>query len=912
MFRNAARHPSCRAAGVCRGACMSCRNRRIKRKWIALSAGLIGLPIHQAMAATDITSQITANGGVNDIPLTGGSYTVTLSSGDTVYSGIISGTGTVTVQGAGTLQLENTNTYTLSSVGESIGGFYQSNNDPAYYNYEGYTSSGFIGWVYALNYGSTGQPDPPAATIDSGDELILGYNSDLKYGNDDGTEAVGNISNSQTGGINIDNILDNGLLTVQCNNSEPISTGLISGSGNLLLQTGLLYLYGSNPLTGTVLCDNNMTLYVGTDHMTGSIPDAKVVFNNGSFIVNTPFNSSTTFTQNVYENHYGNDINIDGNGGLIVLSGVYSYSDAGTSLAQEISPSLSNYSENYEELNGSANRRGINLEGGVLQLGNGASTNFFMPGNNFTEYFNLHGGAVLGIDYASTGPTYDDITIAGGGIQTSFTSPGIGTVVFHQGDIVITVQQYYDGITQIDSGATVQLGDGTTGDTVYNHSNNDFVSQTSDGDGDIMQAGQTVTMNSFVNFAAGSSTSVGSNTCQIIDNGSLVVDNVNSTLLSNLSGRGSLTQAGADTTTLGPSISYTGATLIAGGALLLETGASLASSSGVTISSANRSSLIASPYSSSNTNFVAVGSPILDISQAGNQTIQNLSGDATGTIDLGGNTLTVNSVNSTTFGGNIFGSSVGGSLFKTGAATLTLSGTNTYGGSTDVETGDLVVASPDSLPASTTVVIGSGATLDVASNTVFLVYGSSPDPIFSIESYLTSGYMGGAWNGPGIVSSSVAAANKSQSSLIYSVGYADGADGIELAMPSDEIEIRPTLAGDARLDGDVNFGDFQILTEYFGQPGTWDEGNFTYGSIVDFGDFQLLSQNFGVASSLTAGQWASMDSFADQFGQQLVADPDGVGFSAVPVPEPLTTNLLGIGAMALITRRKRRREGFHR
>ncbi|HUB25662.1 MAG TPA: hypothetical protein VL992_09540, partial [Tepidisphaeraceae bacterium] len=119
-----------------------------------------------------------------------------------------------------------------------------------------------------------------------------------------------------------------------------------------------------------------------------------------------------------------------------------------------------------------------------------------------------------------------------------------------------------------------------------------------------------------------------------------------------------------------------------------------------------------------------------------------------------------------------------------------------------------------------------------------------------IQSYLASGYSGGEWNGAGIVSSSVVSAN-AQGSLLYTIGYADGADGVVGGLVSGEIEIMPTLAGDATLSGTVSFGDFQRLAEYYGKPGTWDEGNFTYGGDVDFGDFQVLAANYGKTSSLS-------------------------------------------------------------
>ena len=65
----------------------------------------------------------------------------------------------------------------------------------------------------------------------------------------------------------------------------------------------------------------------------------------------------------------------------------------------------------------------------------------------------------------------------------------------------------------------------------------------------------------------------------------------------------------------------------------------------------------------------------------------------------------------------------------------------------------------------------NGSMLDVMNNH-FIVKFSGPNPVATIRGYLTTGYDGGAWNGPGINSSS-AAANAG-----YALGYANGADGV--------------------------------------------------------------------------------------------------------------------------------------
>jgi autotransporter-associated beta strand protein len=275
-------------------------------------------------------------------------------------------------------------------------------------------------------------------------------------------------------------------------------------------------------------------------------------------------------------------------------------------------------------------------------------------------------------------------------------------------------------------------------------------------------------------------------------------------------------------------------------------------------------------------------------------------------------------------GGNISGAF---GITLPGPGTVTLSGSNSYTGGTTVNTGKLLVAAANALPSAGELTVGSAGAVQLESNigtvriqslmidsdgtldlnsTVIINYGSSEDPISSVIQYIRGGYNAGFWNGTGISSSSVASLNSTQSRLLYAIGYADGADGLVDGLSSGQIEIMPTLAGDAKLESNVVFGDFQLLSEYFNQPGSWDEGNFTYGPTINFGDFQLLSQNFGAnASALTAGELASLNGFASGFGDRLVANPNGIGFSLVSVPEPAATGLIALPAFGVLRRRRR-------
>ena len=84
-------------------------------------------------------------------------------------------------------------------------------------------------------------------------------------------------------------------------------------------------------------------------------------------------------------------------------------------------------------------------------------------------------------------------------------------------------------------------------------------------------------------------------------------------------------------------------------------------------------------------------------------------------------------------------------------------------------------------------------------------YTLGSDPAATIRGYLTTGYGNDTWTGTGIVSSA-AAANPGR----YAVGYADGSVDQGTTAGPNQVLVEYTLAGDANLDGTVNFADLLV------------------------------------------------------------------------------------------------------
>ena len=290
--------------------------------------------------------------------------------------------------------------------------------------------------------------------------------------------------------------------------------------------------------------------------------------------------------------------------------------------------------------------------------------------------------------------TYAGLVSGTGGIEKT----GAGT-------LTLTQDQAFTGTTTISAGV-LQLGSGGTtgsvkGDIVDNatltvqRSNALTLSGTISGSGALVQAGTGTTILTADNSYAGGTVisagtlqlgnggTTGSILGNVLNNATLVINRSDAlTLSGTISGTGSLVKEGAGTTTLTAANSYGGGTALkqgrlnVGNNLALGTG-TLAMDDGTTLGFAADSLNLANAVVLTGNN-----DPVID----------------TGSF-------------SATLSGNITG---GGFITKIGSGTLTLSGSNSYTGATDVAEGTLKAGVAGTFSAASAHTVQSGATLDLA------------------------------------------------------------------------------------------------------------------------------------------------------------------------------------------------------
>lgn len=153
--------------------------------------------------------------------------------------------------------------------------------------------------------------------------------------------------------------------------------------------------------------------------------------------------------------------------------------------------------------------------------------------------------------------------------------------------------------------------------------------------------------------------------------------------------------------------------------------------------------------------------------------------------------------------------------------------------------------------------VGPAGRFDLGDNDLLIDYAGFT-PRAAVEALVASAYAGGAWSGPGLLTS------LSGPGGLLSLGVADasevgaGASYNGIAIDATTVIVRYTLAGDANLSGGVDISDFSVLAGNFNQPGRWRTGDFDYDGVVGIADFSRLAANFNQLAPATPARPAAV------------------------------------------------------
>ena len=363
----------------------------------------------------------------------------------------------------------------------------------------------------------------------------------------------------------------------------------------------------------------------------------------------------------------------------------------------------------------------VSAEGGVFIGFSSGSGTLAMTGGSLTQsvgptalqmnngLLDVQGGSVT-VNALAAGQTYNSrsaVTVSGGTIAIAESavigSSGTATLAMTGG--LMTAKSLSLGDASAGSGANAFKGNGTvtvSGGTIA-ISQSALIGNVGSGtltlNGGLVTVGGTLsrTTSSTINLNSGGTLQIGTGgtggvllggTGSLLNNGTLIFNRSDASTYSGiLSGSGAVVKIGGGTLTISGSNGYTGFTSINGGLLALGNANALAGGGTLSFGGGTLQ------YSASNT--ADYSARLRD------------SGSAVA-IDTNGQNVT--------FASSVGSSNTGG-LIKTGLGTLTLSASNGYTGSTNINGGLLALGSANALAGGGTISFGGGTLQYSASNT---------------------------------------------------------------------------------------------------------------------------------------------------------------------------------------------------
>ncbi len=486
---------------------------------------------------------------------------VTFNANNNVYTisgNAIAGSTGLNVNGSGgKVVLENTNTFTgATSIGSTSTlqlGTGTSGQDGSIGNTSGITVNGSLVYDLASSQTYTGVITGSGSVTVEGSGILELTNAS-NYGGGTtitGTLQLGNGTVGNDGSIT-GAILDNGVLTLDYFGSKTVpgainGTGTVTknGAGSATLGGNGTYSGGTFLNTGTLDFAGTITAGVMGSATTSPIGTGTLTINAGTTIDNTGTGAATLATNN-FQNWNGN-FTFNGTQSLNLGTGAVQLNTSLGVTQVTVNANTLTVGAIFGSIPGSALTKAGNgtlvlsgnntyngattISAGTLQIGNGGTTGSLNTSSTITDNANLvfNNTGILG-----QGANFSAAPITGSG---TLTQAGAG------GTLVLTAANSYTGVTTISAG-TLQVGSG------------------------------------------GATGALGPGS--VFDNATLAFKLSGPTTVANqISGSGSVVQAGAGTTTLGSVNGYSGGTTISSGTLAVGAvpfGASPLGSGAVTLS----------------------------------------------------------------------------------------------------------------------------------------------------------------------------------------------------------------------------------------------------------------------------------------------------------------------------------------